>query len=219
LRSGPLNSGAEQVQESWANINGRGHWNHEHAHGTTAFAGCYYVDTGLADDGGGGTVVVAAAVNHTGLLLMDPRPGGTSSAVSRAFPSWKRSILTEIYPCHACSYLRSRMETPGQGLSALEMFPLAPSRPTLLTPPERDRSGSGGGGGAEHDHGVAEAVAQVVGGPSRREFTTPALGRAGTLALWPGELAHAVSGVVQWPSPIQLIRWHPQRSARAWGVA
>jgi hypothetical protein len=24
--------------------------------------------------------------------------------VSRAFPSWKRSILTEIYLCHACSY-------------------------------------------------------------------------------------------------------------------
>jgi hypothetical protein len=26
------------------------------------------------------------------------------SAVSRAFPSWNRSILTEIYLCHACSY-------------------------------------------------------------------------------------------------------------------
>jgi hypothetical protein len=24
--------------------------------------------------------------------------------VSQAFPSWKRSILTEIYLCHACSY-------------------------------------------------------------------------------------------------------------------
>eukprot|EP01049_Picozoa_sp_SAG25_P017106 SAG25_NODE_4256_length_854_cov_1.287417_3_plen_35_part_01 len=24
--------------------------------------------------------------------------------MSRAFPSWKRSILTEIYLCHACSY-------------------------------------------------------------------------------------------------------------------
>ena len=103
------------MRESWANINGRGHWNHEHAHGTTAFAGCYYVDTGLADDGGGGgsgTVAAAAAVNHTGLLLMDPRPGGTSSAVSRAFPSWKRSILTEIYLCRILSCQKIlRMET------------------------------------------------------------------------------------------------------------
>jgi hypothetical protein len=24
--------------------------------------------------------------------------------VSRPFPSWNRSILTEIYQCHACSY-------------------------------------------------------------------------------------------------------------------
>eukprot|EP01047_Picozoa_sp_COSAG01_P046042 COSAG01_NODE_4291_length_5167_cov_3.885556_2_plen_188_part_00 len=34
--------------------------------------------------------------------------GGHSSwvlgVVSRAFPSWNRSILTEIYLCHACSY-------------------------------------------------------------------------------------------------------------------
>jgi hypothetical protein len=28
----------------------------------------------------------------------------TRAAVSRAFPSWDRSILTEIYLCHACSY-------------------------------------------------------------------------------------------------------------------
>jgi hypothetical protein len=31
-----------------------------------------------------------------------PRPTDRAS-VSRAFPSWKRSILTEIYLCHACS--------------------------------------------------------------------------------------------------------------------
>eukprot|EP01049_Picozoa_sp_SAG25_P001713 SAG25_NODE_81_length_16694_cov_8.663332_3_plen_115_part_00 len=30
------------------------------------------------------------------------RTGGRRS-VSRAFPSWNRSILTEIYLCHACS--------------------------------------------------------------------------------------------------------------------
>jgi hypothetical protein len=37
------------------------------------------------------------------------------TAVSPAFPSWKRSILTEIYPCHACSYHEVEdMETPGQ---------------------------------------------------------------------------------------------------------
>jgi hypothetical protein len=29
---------------------------------------------------------------------------GECYAVSRAFPSWNRSILTEIYLCHACSY-------------------------------------------------------------------------------------------------------------------
>jgi hypothetical protein len=35
--------------------------------------------------------------------------------VSRAFPYWKRSILAEIYLCHACScHEISRMKTPGQ---------------------------------------------------------------------------------------------------------
>ena len=31
------------------------------------------------------------------------RPTAAAAAVSRAFPSWKQSILTEIYLCHACS--------------------------------------------------------------------------------------------------------------------
>jgi hypothetical protein len=31
------------------------------------------------------------------------RWGSSNRPVSRAFPSWKRSILTEIYLCHACS--------------------------------------------------------------------------------------------------------------------
>ena len=37
------------------------------------------------------------------------------SSVSRAFPSCTRSILTEIYLCHACSdHEIEDMETPGQ---------------------------------------------------------------------------------------------------------
>jgi hypothetical protein len=49
-----------------------------------------------------------------------PRRGGPpmqrAMQVSRAFPSWNRPILAEIYLCHACSdHEISRMETPGQG--------------------------------------------------------------------------------------------------------
>ena len=37
-------------------------------------------------------------------------------AVSRPFPSWNRSISTEIYLCHACSCQEIlRVETAGQG--------------------------------------------------------------------------------------------------------
>eukprot|EP01047_Picozoa_sp_COSAG01_P041451 COSAG01_NODE_3557_length_5939_cov_4.468151_8_plen_162_part_00 len=44
-----------------------------------------------------------------------PAPAPHQRAVSRAFPSWKLSILTEIYLCHACSYRKKlRMETPEQ---------------------------------------------------------------------------------------------------------
>jgi hypothetical protein len=41
---------------------------------------------------------------------------GAQQKVSRPFSSWMRSILAEIYLCHACSaHEILRMETPGQG--------------------------------------------------------------------------------------------------------
>jgi hypothetical protein len=44
----------------------------------------------------------AAARSRPRAQASGGRRGG-GAWVSRAFPSWKRSILTEIYPCHACS--------------------------------------------------------------------------------------------------------------------
>jgi hypothetical protein len=35
--------------------------------------------------------------------------------VSRAFLSWKRSILTEIHLCHACSYQEIEYENAREG--------------------------------------------------------------------------------------------------------
>jgi hypothetical protein len=52
--------------------------------------------------------VVFMAIEH-GLMLL--------RVVSRAFPSCTRSILTAIYPCHACSCQETlRMETLGQAI-------------------------------------------------------------------------------------------------------
>jgi hypothetical protein len=82
-----------------------------------ALVGCcsvalhWFVPRGLALTGwplraGVAAVVLAPAAALLGTLL----PWGLSGVapdgvgVSRAFPSWKRSILTEIYLCHACSY-------------------------------------------------------------------------------------------------------------------
>eukprot|EP01047_Picozoa_sp_COSAG01_P040868 COSAG01_NODE_3465_length_6056_cov_32.665268_4_plen_147_part_00 len=42
------------------------------------------------------TSIVQAELHDVGLT--------TPQIVSRAFSSWKRSILSEIYLCHACSY-------------------------------------------------------------------------------------------------------------------
>jgi hypothetical protein len=42
-----------------------------------------------------------------------------ATLVSRPFPSWNRSILTEIYLCHACSCQEIlRTETAGQVAAA-----------------------------------------------------------------------------------------------------
>jgi hypothetical protein len=50
----------------------------------------------------------------------DDGPGGSAAAaVSRPFPSWNRSILTDIYLCHACSCQAIlRAETAGQAAAA-----------------------------------------------------------------------------------------------------
>jgi hypothetical protein len=85
-----------------------------------------------------------------------PRPRShhlpTAPLVSRAFPSWNRSIVTEIYRCHACSCQELlRMETPrdastlGGALHALR---------------RSDSQSSGGGGG----DAAAGAAAQCLGG-------------------------------------------------------
>jgi hypothetical protein len=55
-------------------------------------------------DGDAGALALAAAGRRM-----------EGAGVSQAFPSWTRSILTEIYLCHACSYHVLRTETPGQG--------------------------------------------------------------------------------------------------------
>jgi hypothetical protein len=49
-------------------------------------------------------------------LARSPTPELSEGAVSRPFSSWNRSILTDIYLCHACSCQEIlRTETAGQG--------------------------------------------------------------------------------------------------------
>jgi hypothetical protein len=48
-----------------------------------------------------GNEAIAAAMGLAG--VSSSRLAPTKQQVSRPFPSWNRSILTEIYLCHACS--------------------------------------------------------------------------------------------------------------------
>jgi hypothetical protein len=86
-------------------------------------------------------------------------PAGRGRGVSRPFPSWDRSILTEIYLCHACScHEVSRAETAGQ---------------------------TGGRGGALTLHALLprwRAPAAAAGGGRRRPAGRLGLGRAGRAA-------------------------------------
>jgi hypothetical protein len=60
-------------------------------------------------------------VKHYGRRVMCGMVITLDNAVRRAFPSWNRSILTEIYLCHACScHEILRMEMPGQVSMAVE---------------------------------------------------------------------------------------------------
>jgi hypothetical protein len=85
--------------------------------------------------------------------------GASRAIVSRPFPSWNRSILTEIYLCHACSCQEIfRTETAGQehaNWPGVELdgwqLRVVPRRSTghHSAPVTRQRVGSGGGGGGE----------------------------------------------------------------------
>jgi hypothetical protein len=56
--------------------------------------------------------------------------------VSRPFPSWNRSILTEIYLCHACScHEILRTETAGQGPSDSQSLQAVGPSALAATPP------------------------------------------------------------------------------------
>eukprot|EP01047_Picozoa_sp_COSAG01_P044548 COSAG01_NODE_4039_length_5406_cov_1.715980_1_plen_141_part_10 len=68
-------------------------------------------------------------------LLVPPPPQGSWlhelerwEEVDRPFPSWKRSILTEIYLCHACSCQEIlRTETAGQEVDRLTRLSMTPA--------------------------------------------------------------------------------------------
>jgi hypothetical protein len=58
-----------------------------------------------------------------------------AKAVSRPFPSWNRSILTEIYLFHACSCQEIlRTETAGQGQDGLSVCTDSPTLPDQESP-------------------------------------------------------------------------------------
>jgi beta-glucosidase-like glycosyl hydrolase len=58
---------------------------------------------------------VVYSLAAVGALDAPPPTGTVQTNVSEAFPSYSRSILTEIYLCHPCScHEILRMETPGQ---------------------------------------------------------------------------------------------------------
>jgi hypothetical protein len=84
---------------------------HQNANGGWGedFSSCYdkdYAPSGARRYGVGGSSVVQTSWALLALL---------EAGVSRPFPSWNRSILTEIYLCHACSCQEVlRTETAGQ---------------------------------------------------------------------------------------------------------
>jgi hypothetical protein len=80
--------------------------------------------------GGGGGGVHGAGHDDAAVARHDGRTG-IGITVRRAFPSWNRSMLTEIYLCHALT-TKLRMETPGQASGGTAQ-PCEPSRHGHIT--------------------------------------------------------------------------------------
>jgi hypothetical protein len=78
--------------------------------GASVLEWCWGVPAGGAAAGGVGRRVLAILV----AVLVS---GAIVAAVSRAFPSCTRSILTEIYLCHACSCHEINISRTGRACS------------------------------------------------------------------------------------------------------
>jgi hypothetical protein len=138
-------------------------------------------------------------------------------AVSGAFPSLTRSILTEIYLCHSCScHERLRMETPGQGeaRTGCRLSPRSSLRrrrlPARLPPPPPRRrhrcricDSSGACRSATRVHRVPRTTIAVRDYLTRRTATPPRLFRARLM----GSVQRALltdSMLVPWAPPVPL---------------
>ena len=78
------------IREAWANVNTNGNWNHEHSHGTTVFAGCYYIASGFSATDDNDTA------QATGLKLHHPAsPSGGEIADNPDVIYWSDSGLGE----------------------------------------------------------------------------------------------------------------------------
>jgi hypothetical protein len=89
--------------------------------------------------------------------------------VGRAFPSWNRSILTEIYLCHACSYQEIlRMQTPGQAeqlaCAREERRRLEQQLHTLQQPPPSPGAGAGADNRQRRSSGRRRELSERAGG-------------------------------------------------------
>jgi|EP01047_Picozoa_sp_COSAG01_P021296 hypothetical protein len=76
----------------------------------------------------GGTFDGLQGVALEGAVSSTLTTGGPCSchqtAVSRAFPSWNRSVLTDIYLCHSCSYHEIEAGNARTGGPAVHLHPL-----------------------------------------------------------------------------------------------
>ena len=126
------------VREAWANVNGKGDSNYEHAHGTSVFSGCYYLASGFEE--GDSRAATGLRLHKPGGAEEDGGEHWSSQALGRAgtLALWPGAVVHSV-PEHTGTGQRMSVAFNVGLTLKTDDLPMAAAAHRRLAQPQEDR--------------------------------------------------------------------------------
>ena len=126
------------VREAWANVNGKGDSNYEHAHGTSVFSGCYYLASGFEE--GDSRAATGLRLHKPGGAEEDGGEHWSSQALGRAgtLALWPGAVVHSV-PEHTGTGQRMSVAFNVGLTLKTDDLAVAAAAHRRLAPPQEDR--------------------------------------------------------------------------------